>query len=243
MSAIVYLRYSPRPAKSLEGEDPNVKQWRLILADCERREVSIRGTFADAAKSGSDRKRPALAEAIKALKRGDELVVFKWDRLARDLFKLLSIAEDVRDKKCTLYSVSEGLFFDDKDIMRFAMSAIAGLFAQIQRKEIGERSSRVARRKQAEGIRVSNIPPYGKRIDPFDSKRLVDDPEQQAIIREIETLYVTGMGPRAIARELNRRKIRCRDCQDFMGWGPTLVASILKREGARNACKENSTGL
>jgi DNA invertase Pin-like site-specific DNA recombinase len=229
MSAIVYLRFSPRPPSSFE-EDPNVKQRRLILEDCRRRELPIRVEESDSQASGADRKRPGLARAIAALKRGDELCVYDWKRLARDLFKLLSIAEDVKAKRCRLYSVAHGYFDDDKDMMRFAMSAMLGLFAQMERRDMAERTSRVMRRKQAEGWKMSKIPPYGKMIDPTDPARIIDNPEEQANIGLILELsqHCPPKSQREIARIMNADGIVCRE----NGFNKTIVASIIKRAAA-----------
>ena len=42
-------------------------------------------------RSGGDRRRPVLADVLKKLRRGDTLVVFKLDRVARSLQHLLEV--------------------------------------------------------------------------------------------------------------------------------------------------------
>src|SRR5690349_12975064 len=58
------------------------------------------------ARSGGDRDRRQLKEALEFLQTGDTLVVWKWDRLARSLSHLIEIVEQLRAKGCGLRSLT-----------------------------------------------------------------------------------------------------------------------------------------
>jgi hypothetical protein len=68
--------------------------------------------------------------------------------------------------------------------------------------------------------------PYGWRPDPIDPKRLIEDPDEQAIkFTTIPSLRREGKWPRAIARRLNDAGLRCRGKE----WSHSVVRSILRR--------------
>jgi hypothetical protein len=79
--------------------------------------------------------------------------------------------------------------------------------------------------------------PYGWRPDPNDTKRLIEDPEEQAIMTtKIQVLRREGKGPRAIARSLNDSGLRCRGKL----WTHSAVRSILRRNGKLTDASETT---
>ena len=59
--------------------------------------------------SGKREDRPGLASCLKALRPGDTLVVWKLDRLARSLKKLITTAEDLEGRGIGLVSLTESI--------------------------------------------------------------------------------------------------------------------------------------
>jgi len=89
-------------------------------------------------RSGASRKCPELDRAIGRLKPGDALVVFKIDRLARNLEHLVAIIKDVLGKGAHLRSISEGV--DTRTPAgRFAVRML-GALAEFEFETIGERT-------------------------------------------------------------------------------------------------------
>lgn len=59
--------------------------------------------------SGKRNDRPQLAAALAALEDGDTLVVWKLDRLGRDLIQVVSTVKDLRARGVALRSLTEGI--------------------------------------------------------------------------------------------------------------------------------------
>ncbi|MDR6739124.1 DNA invertase Pin-like site-specific DNA recombinase [Herbaspirillum sp. 1173] len=57
--------------------------------------------------SGKSANRPELEHCLKALRPGDELVVWRLDRLGRNLKDLIRIVEDLKDKGVSFRSITE----------------------------------------------------------------------------------------------------------------------------------------
>ena len=89
--------------------------------------------------SGSTRRgRQELARCLAALGRGDVLVVYKIDRIARSLFDLLEILRQLEGVGATIKSVTEPL--DTTNSMGVFVVQILGAVAQLERSMIRERS-------------------------------------------------------------------------------------------------------
>ena len=93
------------------------------------------------------------------------------------------------------------------------------------------------------GDRLCNNPPYGYMKDPEDKKKWVVDEEAAAVVQQIFTLCVGGMGPSQIAQWLERNKILapaaywvskgiatpCKPTRNPYRWVTHTVADILER--------------
>jgi site-specific DNA recombinase len=81
--------------------------------------------------------------------------------------------------------------------------------AQWEREAIGERTSAALRYKQAQGEYIGGQAPYGFRLEADGT--LVEDPAEQAVIREARELRAGGLSLRKVAAELDRRGLRARN--------------------------------
>lgn len=89
--------------------------------------------------SGSTRRgRQELARCLASLTKGDVLVVYKIDRIARSLFDLLDILRHLESVGATIKSVTEPL--DTTNSMGVFVVQILGAVAQLERSMIRERS-------------------------------------------------------------------------------------------------------
>ena len=59
--------------------------------------------------SGAKKNRPALAKAMRALREGDTLVVWKLDRIARSIRNLLDILEELEEKGVAFRSITDNI--------------------------------------------------------------------------------------------------------------------------------------
>ncbi|MCS4508775.1 recombinase family protein [Xylophilus ampelinus] len=94
--------------------------------------------YEEKASGASQRGRPELARCIAELRRGDLLVVYKIDRVARSLSDLLDILRRIEKAGATIKSVTEPL--DTTTGMGMFVVQILGAVAQLERSIIRERS-------------------------------------------------------------------------------------------------------
>lgn len=93
--------------------------------------------FSDKA-SGSKNDRPGLNEALRFLRSGDCLVVWKLDRLGRNLKHLIEVVEDLKSKKIGFVSLQDG--FDTTTNGGKFVFQIFGAMAEFERDLIRERT-------------------------------------------------------------------------------------------------------
>jgi DNA invertase Pin-like site-specific DNA recombinase len=88
--------------------------------------------------SGRREDRPQLEACLKALRRGDTLVVWKLDRLGRSLSHLLRIVEGLKEEGVTFKSLTESMI-DTTTTQGEMLFGFFGLMAQYERALIRER--------------------------------------------------------------------------------------------------------
>ena len=89
--------------------------------------------------SGASAKRPALDLAIKDLRQGDTLVVWRLDRLARSMRQLYMRLDQIYAKGANFRSITEA--FDFGTVSGKFVLGILGLVAEFERQIIAQRTS------------------------------------------------------------------------------------------------------
>lgn len=82
--------------------------------------------------------RPELEHALKALRAGDTLVIWKLDRLGRSLSELIKIVADLKDRNIFLESISDKL--DTESAMGKLFFQFMAMMAEYERNVIQERT-------------------------------------------------------------------------------------------------------
>jgi hypothetical protein len=135
---------------------------------------------------------------------------------------------------------------------------LLGLFAEMEKERIRERTADAMQNHQAKGRRMGRLDrcPYGKmpdwngpklkKIDPQTGKvvsnlpaRLVDNPEELAVLGQIHQKATGGMGARAITTWLNDQGIPCRGQR----WHLTTVRRLLRKLSGVGASSEGQNIL
>lgn len=94
--------------------------------------------YQEKASGASQKGRPELARCLSALIKGDVLVVYKIDRMARSLFDLLDILRRLERVGACIKSTTEPI--DTSNSMGMFVVQILGAVAQLERSMIRERS-------------------------------------------------------------------------------------------------------
>jgi DNA invertase Pin-like site-specific DNA recombinase len=143
-------------------------QKAAIRAEAKRHGWKLIAIYEDVASGRSLRQRPGLEAAFDAVANGtaDGLIVSKLDRLSRSVHDFSTILARFQREGWALVVMDLGV--DTSTIMGAAMAQMVSVFAELERKRIGERTREALAMRKAEGVqlgRPASIPaPLAKRI-------------------------------------------------------------------------------
>jgi DNA invertase Pin-like site-specific DNA recombinase len=183
-------------------------QRAAIESEASRRGWELVRIEQDAGVSGrSMAGRPALARAIAAIEAGqaDALVVAKLDRLSRSLLDFASLMERSRKRGWELVALDLGV--DSSTASGEMMAGVLALFAQFERRLIGQRTREALAMKRAGGVRLGRPPSV---------------PED--VVRRIVAARRAGRTLTAIAQDLTREGVAT--AQGGRRWWPATVRAI-----------------
>jgi DNA invertase Pin-like site-specific DNA recombinase len=134
MQTVAYLRVSTG------GQD--LAQQKLAIFDYARQHRLTVDTFVEArASAGSSTQRAQLLALIETLQTGDRLMVSELSRLGRSLGQILQIVERLLQRGVRLVAMKEAIRFEGQQTLQTkAMIALFGLFAEVERDLIAERT-------------------------------------------------------------------------------------------------------
>jgi DNA invertase Pin-like site-specific DNA recombinase len=148
--ALGYVRVS---VQSENGASMDAQR-DAIEAECHRRHWHLVGLMADTASGGTVNGRPGLAHAVRLLDAGeaDALVVAKLDRLSRSLLDFAALAERSRAAGWSLVALDLGV--DTSTPSGEMMANVLAVFAQFERRLIGQRTRDALAVRRREGVRL-----------------------------------------------------------------------------------------
>jgi DNA invertase Pin-like site-specific DNA recombinase len=150
---------------STQDQNPALQLDALKRGGCEK-------TFTEKA-SGAQRDRPELKAALDFMRRGDTLVVWKLDRLARSIRQLIETIEDLEKRGIGFRSLTEAIDTTTSG-GRLVFHIFAGL-AEFERSIIQERT-RAGLAAARERGRLGGRPPALSKEDLSAAKALLRDP-------------------------------------------------------------------
>jgi len=177
--------------------------------------------------SGKSAERPNYQELLLAIreKRVDVVVVYRLDRLSRNVVDVYSALDAFSRSEVGFASVQEA--FDTTTAMGRAMLGVAAVFAQLTREMISE-NTRDGLARRAQSGKWTGSPrnrPYGYR---YADGGLHVVPEEAELVRRIFRLYLEhGWGTMRLAQVLNREGVST--ATGLTGhWTAVVIASILR---------------
>jgi DNA invertase Pin-like site-specific DNA recombinase len=134
MKTVAYLRVSTG------GQD--LAHQKLAILDHARRHRFSVDQFVEAQLSSRRiRQRKQVLETIEALHKGDRLVVSELSRLGRSLGQIIQAVDQLLKKGVSLVAIKESIRLEGKqDLQTKVTIALFGLFAEIERDLISERT-------------------------------------------------------------------------------------------------------
>lgn len=217
-TAIGYIRVSTNgqaDGVSLEAQAAKIDAW------CTFNGYVLDKTFDDVL-SGTKTDRPGLAKALSELKQGDALVVYSLSRLARSTKHTLEIGELLASKGADLVSLSESI--DTTSATGKMIFKLLAVLAEFERDLISERTKGALAHLRSQGKRVGSIP-YGFKLDPTDSTRLVINQSEREVIEIVNALRCQFFSYQDIGAELHNRGYTPRGGRS---WHPQTLSNIFK---------------
>lgn len=225
--AVIYTRFSERPdaatSESCEYQEEFCRDW------CENNGFTVIGAYRDEGISGATpiEKRPGLESALCTLKSGNALVVFHWDRLARDRLVHVAIDSFVNGMGGHMISASNGQSTRNEspedELLRGIMQNLSGY----QRKIIAMRTRTAMLSYQKNGRIMSKQLPYGFKVNKKDPKHMVKCPVEQDTLAIIRERHDAGWSNNRIAKALNTAGRKPRTAKE---WSRNTIRKIVRRD-------------
>lgn len=178
MKAIIYTRHSPqRNGKESESCEVQAAYCEELAA---KKKWKVGGIYEDREKSGSDENRPGMWAAINQLEKGDVLLVWKLDRLARNVYLMECARKTVKVCKARIVAVQGDVEGDSAEavMIRQILSSVM----EYERKIIALRTKFAMLHYQRNGRRMSSRPPYGY---CYEGDSMVEIEDEQKAVRYI----------------------------------------------------------
>jgi len=156
--------------------------------------------FTDHGLSGADFQRPGLLKALRQIKRGDMLVVWRLDRLGRSLVDLIQTVNGLSKGGCDFRSLTESIDTSSSG-GRLVFHMMAAM-AEFERAIISERTKAGMEAARARGSRIGRRPSMTK-VQTDAAKRAVEIDLEP--ISEVAARY--QVHPKTLARVLRCLRI------------------------------------
>jgi DNA invertase Pin-like site-specific DNA recombinase len=111
--------------------------------------------------SGATRVRPELDRMLEQIRKGDTIIIWKLDRLARSTRDLLEIAEKIKEAGASFKSLSEPWADTTSPAGKMILTVFSGI-AEFERELIRERTSIGRKSAKEKGVRFGRPPRISK---------------------------------------------------------------------------------
>jgi DNA invertase Pin-like site-specific DNA recombinase len=204
--AVAYLRVSTEE-QAISGLGLAAQE-AAIRAECDRRRLDLTAIYTDAGLSAKTLDRPELRRALDDLDagRGSVLIVAKLDRLTRSVHDATGLM--LRAERAGWGLVALDAPVDTTTPHGAAMAQVIAVFAELERRLIGERTKAALAVKRAQGVRL------GRPVSL-----------DQELVEWIVKQHGAGNGWSAIARKLNDHDVPT--AQGGSKWHPSTVRYIV----------------
>jgi site-specific DNA recombinase len=192
---------------------------------CQLQGWTIVNNYVDAGFTGKNGDRPGLQRLLTDAKLGlfDKMLVFKLDRLARNLSLLLEIEKALNGHGITLISMKESV--DTSTGTGKMIFQMFGMVSEWERSAITERTRNGKLQRFKDGCWAGGKAPYGYSRDK-ETRKLVINETESRIVKRMYSEYVDGKSLFAISQGLNQDHIPPR-ARRSQGWWQTAVRQVL----------------
>lgn len=221
--AALYVRVS---TKHQVDKDSLPLQRKKLKEYCKLIDIPEFRIFEDDGYSAKNTERPMFQEMMAHIRNGEfsHLIVWKVDRVSRNLLDFAGMYQELKDHKVTFISLNEQ--FDTSTPIGGAMLKIILIFAELEREMTSERVTAIMLDRAENGLWNGARLPFGFAVDP-ETKTLVPVPEEKEIVKMIFDLYEKFHSCRKVARFLQQNNIKQKYHTE---WLPEYIRRTLRNE-------------
>jgi DNA invertase Pin-like site-specific DNA recombinase len=232
-AVVLYLRVSTTDQAENDLSIP--AQRRALEAYCRDRSYAVADVYIEPGASARDDQRPVfrkmMTDVLAATSPVSMIVVYHSSRFMRNAYKAQLHKNNL--KKHGVRVVSSQHNASDDPQGRLAEQIFEAM-DEYESEVNGVRTSAAMAENARQGFFNGSTPPFGFAIERVEVRagafknRLVPNPVEADVVREVFRLYVGGSGAKATARELNQRRV------DYRGglWSSDLVLKVVQEEAA-----------
>lgn len=133
--------------------------------------------------SGKTRERPGLNHLLEVVQPGDELIVWKLDRLGRSVRNLLEVAENLKSRGVSIRSLQDGI--DTRGPLGGFLLTILGAIAELERENISERVTAGMSTARRQGKHLGRKP----KLSPSAREDVLDSVRAGVSVKELARRY------------------------------------------------------
>lgn len=196
-----------------------------MRAFCLANGYEVAGSFTEAISGAKAANRAQLQQALEMVcKAKGVLVVYALSRLARSVRDTLAISERLEKAGANLASLNERI--DTSSAIGKMVFRLLSTLNEFERDQLAERTTAAMAHLRRHGKRISSRLPLGFDLAE-DGETLVENPTEQATIRQILDWRSAGVRVSTIAHRLRSQGVPTK-----MGgqWHPVTVKVILERQ-------------
>lgn len=154
--------------------------------------------------TGKNIKRPGIQRLLSDMRAGlvDVIVVYKFDRMSRSMLDFLQLIKEYDERGVVLVSVSQRI--DTSGPTGRLFLQILAAFGEFERELIAGRTKDKMQAMRKRGTYIGGMIPLGYDLDP-QTKKLVINPTEAIIVRELFRLYLERQGLVRVVTEATAR--------------------------------------
>ena len=202
MKVYGYIRVSTlqqaNEGESLETQLRQIQSYSVIKGY----EIPLENFITEKGVSGSVEfhKRPEGSKLYERLESGDVLVFSKLDRAFRNTRNALNTLHELKERGISVHFIDLGGDVTNNGIGSVIFTILSA-FATFERERIATRIREVKQVQKTEGKFLGGFTRFGFKVE---EERLIKNPNEQAIIKEMKTMRRRGMSLRRISTWLNK---------------------------------------
>lgn len=212
-----YIRLSKEDLNRGKDESNSVTNQRKLLDDYYRQNIdefdSVEEPYIDDGCTGTDTNRENFQRLIADIyaRKINCVIVKDLSRLSRNYYEAGELIESMFVKMNVRFiSLAEGIdSYKNPDSVSSILVPITNVMNDQYCYQTSKKIRQVFDYKKRNGEFIGSYAPYGYIKDPNDKHALLVDPEAAEVVKQIFTLFLSGMTVRAVVNHLNDHGIMC----------------------------------